>query len=173
MTPRVTCTLTSVFSFWEGMDIIKDCIDNIALSGLEGALFLPNICILIHTLCAGCTVQELWVHLSISSPSFTLDPASKCYIWRQLLHFMHGEPGTSLALYRVPPDSRPSVEASEEYVHPYLYCFVNQNGVRGSCASFADRVDVTTTILEEQLQLGQVEERWGWVGWIWGWGVGG
>ena len=105
----------------------------------------------------GCTLQELWAHISTSSPSYTLDSYTKPFIWRQLLCIMKED--TSISLYRL-PSARPAAASSGD-THPSSFCMISRGGVRGSCVCFDEREDVTSVVLGELLQLQQVEERCG------------
>lgn len=109
----------------------------------------------------GCTLQELWGHVSVSSPYYPLESYTKHFIWRQLLGVMKESP-SSLALYRIPNARPKALMPGEDFVPTLPYCMVGcGGGVRGSCVDFDDREDVTTAVLGEQLELQQVEERCG------------
>lgn len=64
-----------------------------------------------------------------------------------------------IALYRVPEARTPL--NSDEFRHPFPYCLVRDGDVRGLCACYYTREDVTAKVLDERLQLHQVEERCG------------
>lgn len=121
----------------------------------------------------GCTIRQLWSHISCSSPQYPLDIYTKPFIWKQLLLVMTEEeeeegekvPTNKISLYRLPTPRPPAAPSgSQDYCPlPCPCAIVGGEGVkvRGSCASYADREDVTTSVLREQLQLEQVEERSG------------
>lgn len=69
------------------------------------------------------------------------------------------EAPSSLSLYRLPNTRPPVTLSDEEFVPQSPFCLVSSGGVRGSCAAFMEREDVTVAVLEEQLDLQQVEER--------------
>lgn len=72
----------------------------------------------------------------------------------------------AISLHKLPAARPVATLSGKDYVPPSSYCMVSHGGIRGSCACFYDREDVTSAVLEEQLQLQQVEERCGLgVGW--------
>lgn len=101
---------------------------------------------------------ELWGFLSISSPSFTLDSHTKPFIWKQLLCIMKESP-SSFSLHRLPNPRPLALLSVEEYTSSSPLSLISCNGVRGSCATFEEREDVTAIVLEEQPELQQVEDR--------------
>lgn len=116
----------------------------------------------------GCSLQELWFHLpSCFTSDLLLDESYKNYLWTQLQACCtQGDP-PPLALFKLPdPRSPPPLSPAEgeegfemEYVHPHTYRLVSEEGVRGSCVSYAEREDVTSNILEGGLNLDQVQHR--------------
>ena len=48
-----------------------------------------------------------------------------------------------------------------EYIHPFPYrpISIPEKGVRGSCASFKERSDVTNEILQAQMELNVASEK--------------
>eukprot|EP00731_Ephydatia_muelleri_P002705 Em0001g2705a len=134
------------------MEILKVCIDEIALSGLEG-----------------CTFAELCELVARRQPpvAFPLDEQTKQFIWGQLI-----QRGTIVRLYKL-PEPRKVVETLRplgaaqgvEYVHPYPYRLVSDENqpvrVRGSCSTYEQRRDVTEDIAKEGLSLSAAIEKYG------------
>ena len=120
---------------------------------------------------AGCTLEELWKLLSERQPpiSFKLDEYIKPLAWKQLLKC--AENSNAVQLYKLPAPREPKRNVFEvtvgsslrwlEYKHPAPYRPVDDamTGARGSCASFANRVNVTSEVISKQLDLAGVSER--------------
>lgn len=74
------------------------------------------------------------------------------------------KPSGSLSLFQLPTSHlhpQHVLEGREdEHVHPYSYVLITEQGIRGSCACYHDREDVTDQVVDEDLQLKQVQERY-------------
>lgn len=69
---------------------------------------------------------------------------------------MEGD-ATAISLYRLPSARVPAALSGD--TPPSSLSMVSRGGIRGSCACFDEREEVTSVVLGEQLQLQQVEER--------------
>ena len=192
------------------MEILKTCLEEISLSGLEGELRSCNAfafdsrasisncsapqgpphVLTVHvvvlvviffyvylyrncTYFAGCTLEELWEHLSQRKPpiTFKLDQFIKPLAWKQMLTYA-GQT-SALQLYKLPQPRELQQTLSHfslgvsfkwtEYKHPFQYHPVNDStkGARGSCGDYFEREDVTSEIADQQLDLASVAERYG------------
>lgn len=118
------------------------------------------------TLCPGCTLGELWQFLSVREQpiSLQLDEPCRQYIWGQLLQCTG--PSQLIRFYRLPEPRedkqslRPSPVAGREYHHPFPYRPVmSKDGrIKGSCATYKQRRDITKEILERNLTLDEAIE---------------
>ena len=123
-----------------------------------------------YLLSAGCTIDELWKFLGDRQPpiSFKLDEYIKPLAWKQLLKC--AENSNAVQLYKLPAPKEPKQTLFEvtvgsslrwtEYKHPSPYRPVNDatTGVRGSCANFSERLNVTSEVVSKQLDLTGVSE---------------
>ena len=77
-----------------------------------------------------------------------------------------GPLGPSVSLFTLPTVRHTAALISDEdgvseYFHPFPYRFVtSDDGVRGSCACYSEREDVTAMVVESNMQLPQVQERY-------------
>lgn len=186
------------------MSMFKSCLEEISLSGLEGKkryLYAGNEstawllvingsshhaaghnCIIY--LYSGCTLEELWRHLSDRQPliAFKMDIFTKQYIWKEVLASVTDTVDTCpVLLYRLPSpreliqttfypcttSNAKIVSTRMEYKHPFPYRFVSLPSspssrpvTRGSCASFFQRQDVTMEIASEEMSLSDTEAKW-------------
>jgi len=117
---------------------------------------------------AGCTLGELWEVVSNREPpvSFKLDSPTKSFIWTHLLRCV--EEAKTVRIFQL-AEPRELVQTTSthspsfvEYCHPFPYRLISipEKGIRGSCASFNTRKDITTEILQEQMDLSTVMEKW-------------
>ena len=153
----------------ELMEILKVCIDEIALCGLEGNA-LRHVIILIdehHVIAIGCTFAELCEHVSRRQPptAFPFDEQTKQFCWRRLL-----QSEAMVRLYRLPEprkvaDTLHPLGSSQgfEYVHPHAYRLVTDDKqdvrVRGSCVTHEQRKDVTEAVCKEGLSFSGAIEK--------------
>ena len=116
----------------------------------------------------GCSVQELWFHLHSScSCDLLLDDSYKAYLWSQLLHVCTQRESAPITLFTL-PTARPHPPPAPldgkwfeaDYVHPHTYCMVSEGGVRGSCAHYTEREDVTAYVLDNDFSLEQLQLRY-------------
>uniref|UniRef100_A0A2R5LKQ0 Proteinral transcription factor iiic polypeptide 1 alpha n=1 Tax=Ornithodoros turicata TaxID=34597 RepID=A0A2R5LKQ0_9ACAR len=136
-------------------DFHECCIDEIALEGLDGI-----------------TLEALWTRLQ-NRPQFPLaiDDDSKDFIWRTLI------PDTRLRFYKLPtprpkliiydryqyldPESGYVIEPDDLPEDPYPPKIITDEGVRGSCSTYYERVDVTNEVRASSQTSKEVEEQWG------------
>lgn len=118
----------------------------------------------------GCTIEELWHLLTERQPpiAFKLDDYIKPLAWKHLLKC--AESSNAIQLFKLPAPREYQQTVFQvtigsslqwiEYKHPFPYCSINDptTGVRGSCASYNDRENVTGQIVSEQLDLAKVTE---------------
>ena len=124
----------------------------------------------------GCTLGELWQVISNRDPpvSFQLDNPTKSFIWTQLLRYV--EEAKTMQFFQLAQPREPvqvtdthSADSKNlgdsnywvEYIHPFPYrpISIPEKGIRGSCASFKERSDVTTEILQAQMELNVASEK--------------
>lgn len=110
----------------------------------------------------GCTLEELWHHLSSRQPPQpALDQAGKAFLWRSFLRPCQKE----VHFFELPED-RPTPPPEEEgeglsspLPHRYSPVCDQERGVVGSCYSYQTRQDCTAHVKETTPSLQEVEEK--------------
>ncbi|KAI8511588.1 General transcription factor 3C polypeptide 1 [Branchiostoma belcheri] len=142
------------------MDVLEDCLDEVALEGLDGI-----------------TIPALWLRLERRQPSLrlTLDEFTKPFIWECLATC------PSVQIYEL-PEPRPNLvirdrdedtgdDASSEGkalgtadIYPVAMVTKSDLGEKGSCATYKDRRNITDEIRTEDRELrctlADAVERW-------------
>ena len=109
---------------------------------------------------AGCTLEELWRHLSTHHPSqMTLDDTSKAFLWRSFLR-----PGQKEVQFFELPEDRPlppleEGKPSTTLPHRYSPVCDRESGVVGSCTTYNTRQDCTAHLKENTPSLQDAEQR--------------
>lgn len=150
------------------MDAILDCIDEIALDGLDG-----------------CPIQELWKHLKERGPPFSLplDDSTKQFLWKGIIKFQEvdffalPEPfphifGSRQEQGSKDKDTNPEQKSSlDQFPGPLRFSSEfklisdQESGIKGSCPSYHMRKNISEEIRGSSdgdfLDLKTAYERWG------------
>ncbi|XP_035676433.1 general transcription factor 3C polypeptide 1-like [Branchiostoma floridae] len=143
------------------MDVLEDCLDEVALEGLDGI-----------------TIPALWLRLEKRKPSMrmSLDDFTKPFIWECLAT------SAEIQFYELPEPRPPLVindqvlrdeetgyyirteESGTSDIYPIAMVTESTLGERGSCATYKERRDITGEIRAEdgelQCTLADAVERW-------------
>ena len=93
------------------------------------------------------------------SGELVLDDSYKSYLWQLILSSVAQTTPPVVTMLQTPEPRPPVPVDGDEYVHPYTFAPVEDNGLRGSCVDWNKREDVTSIILQGQLSLEQVQDR--------------
>ncbi|XP_066284978.1 general transcription factor 3C polypeptide 1-like [Branchiostoma lanceolatum] len=143
------------------MDVLEDCLDEVALEGLDGI-----------------TISALWLRLEKRKPSFrmSLDEFTKPFIWECLVT------SPDIQFYELPEPRPPLVindnivkdeetgydirteDLGTSNIYPIAMVTDSKVGERGSCATYKERRNITGEVRTEdgglQCTLAEAVERW-------------
>ncbi|CAH1265988.1 GTF3C1 [Branchiostoma lanceolatum] len=143
------------------MDVLEDCLDEVALEGLDGI-----------------TISALWLRLEKRKPSFhmSLDEFTKPFIWECLVT------SPEIQFYELPEPRPPLVindnivkdeetgydirteDLGTSNIYPIAMVTDSKVGERGSCATYKERRNITGEVRTEdgglQCTLAEAVERW-------------